>query len=70
MGTPNENHWAEAMKLEYFKPTFPKWKGIPLEDHTKFLDGTGIDLLNNLVALEPKKRISARTALKHVSIIL
>ncbi len=59
MGTPNENHWPDAMKLEYFKPTFPKWKSLPLDEHTSKLDASGIDLLNNLVALEPKKRISA-----------
>lgn len=29
-GTPNENHWPSALKLQDFKPTFPKWKGIPL----------------------------------------
>jgi cyclin-dependent kinase len=46
MGTPNESLWPEAQKLEYFKPTFPKWKGIALEDHTKMIDATGIDLLN------------------------
>jgi hypothetical protein len=67
MGTPNEEHWPDALKLEYYKPTFPKWKGVPLEEHTDHLDAVGIDLLNQLVALEPKKRISARMALKHVS---
>ena len=68
MGTPNEEHWPEALKLEYFKPSFPKWKAQPLADHTEKMDATGLDLLNGLVALEPKKRISARMALKHVSI--
>ena len=67
MGTPNEEHWPEALKLEYFKPSFPKWKAQPLADHTEKMDATGLDLLNGLVALEPKKRISARMALKHVS---
>ena len=65
LGTPNENHWADALKLEYFKSTFPKWKGIDLTKHTEKLDEDGIDLLESLVALEPNKRISARMALKH-----
>ena len=46
MGTPNESVWPEALKLEYFKPTFPKWKGIPLEEHTSKIDANGLDLLN------------------------
>jgi len=46
MGTPNEDHWPEAMKLEYFKPTFPKWKATPLDEHVSYLDPLGIDLLN------------------------
>lgn len=67
MGTPNEDHWPDALKLEYYKPTFPQWKGIAMEEHASGLDATGIDMLKQLVALEPKKRISARMALKHVS---
>ncbi len=34
LGTPNEQNWPEALKLPDFKPTFPKWKGIPLHEHT------------------------------------
>jgi hypothetical protein len=34
LGTPNELNWPEALKLPDFKPTFPKWKGIPLHEHT------------------------------------
>jgi cyclin-dependent kinase len=55
MGTPNEENWPEAQKLEYFKPTFPKWKQQSFEDHAQYLDRVGIDLLEQLVALEPKK---------------
>jgi len=64
-GTPNENHWPDALKLEYYKPTFPKWKGMDLAKYTEKLDEDGLDLLESLVALEPNKRISARMALKH-----
>lgn len=34
LGTPNDNNWSEALKLPDFKPTFPKWKGIPIHEHT------------------------------------
>ena len=30
LGTPHEAHWPEALKLSDFKPTFPRWKGVPL----------------------------------------
>lgn len=65
MGTPNEQNWPEALKLPDFKPTFPKWKGIPLHEHTQNLDEVGMDLLTGMTALDPNKRISARMALLH-----
>ena len=65
LGTPNENNWPEALKLSDFKPTFPKWQGIPLSSHTTGLDELGLDLLKGLNALDPNKRISARMALLH-----
>lgn len=64
-GTPSSTNWPEALKLEYFKSTFPKWKGIDLEEYTDKLDEDGLDLVESLVALEPNKRISSRMALKH-----
>lgn len=45
MGTPTEDHWPDALKLEYFKPTFPKWKQQSLDEHAQYLDRAGIDLL-------------------------
>ena len=33
-GTPNETIWPAALKLPDFKTTFPKWKGIPMSQHT------------------------------------
>jgi len=45
LGTPNEEHWPDALKLEYFKPTFPKWKPQNLEEHVQGLDKEGLDLL-------------------------
>ena len=65
LGTPNENNWPDALKLSDFKPTFPKWKGIPLSEHTSNLDELQLDLLQGMVALDPNKRISAKMALMH-----
>ena len=65
LGTPHDNNWPEALKLPDFKPTFPRWKGIPLSEHTNGLDECALDLLAGLTALDPNKRISARMALLH-----
>ena len=65
LGTPCEGNWAEALKLPDFKATFPKWKGIPLTEHTQNLEEVSMDLLSGMVALDPNKRISARMALLH-----
>lgn len=66
LGTPHEANWPDALKLGDMKQTFPKFRGIPLEEHTK--GGIGeceLDLLRGLVALDPHKRISAKMALLH-----
>ena len=65
LGTPTDSNWPEALKLPDFKATFPKWKGIPLSEHTQFMDEVALDLLAGLTALDPNKRISARMALLH-----
>ncbi len=65
LGTPHDSNWPEAIKLPDFKPTFPKWKGIPLSEHTQFMDEVALDLLQGMVALDPNKRISARMAMLH-----
>jgi len=65
LGTPNENNWPDALKLPDFKPSFPRWKGVPLAEHTQNLDVLGLDLLASMVALDPHKRISARMAMLH-----
>ena len=65
LGTPNDNNWPDAIKLKDFKPTFPKFKGMVMSEHTPTLDELEVDLLAGLVALDPNKRISSRSALKH-----
>jgi len=64
-GTPHENNWPDALKLSDMKPTFPKFRGIPMSSHTHGLSDIEVDLLRGLVALDPNKRISAKMALLH-----
>lgn len=65
LGTPNEGNWPDALKLSDFKPTFPKFKGMPMNEHTPTLNELEVDLLAGLVALDPNKRISALQAMHH-----
>ena len=37
LGTPNESHWPDALKLDDMKSSFPKFRGMPLADHTRNL---------------------------------
>lgn len=65
LGTPNQDNWPDALKLADFKPTFPKFRGMPMADHTPTLNELEVDLLSGLVALDPNRRISALAALQH-----
>ena len=65
LGTPHKDNWPDALKLQDFKPTFPKFRGIPMQQHTQSLNELEVDLLKGTVALDPNKRISAKMALLH-----
>jgi serine/threonine protein kinase len=65
LGTPHENNWPDALKLPDMKPSFPKFRGVPLVQHTHGLTDIELDLLRGLVALDPNRRISAKMALLH-----
>jgi len=64
-GTPSPTYWPEALKYPDYKPEFPKWRGQPMSQHVKHMDEYAIDLLAQMVALEPNQRISCRMALEH-----
>ena len=65
LGTPNENNWPDALKLSDFKSTFPRFKGIAMQEHTPTLNELEVDMLKCITALDPNKRISAKMALLH-----
>jgi serine/threonine protein kinase len=67
-GTPDENIWPGVTLLTDFKTTFPKWAPQSLQqwkDKFPKLERCGIDLLQRLLAVDPKQRVSARAALSH-----
>jgi len=68
LGTPTEQTWQGFQDLPSMKMSFPQWKVNGNENLRKActnFDETAIDLLTQLVHLEPGKRISAKAALCH-----
>jgi serine/threonine protein kinase len=68
LGTPSTEQWPGLAELPDFKPTFPKWPHRGWENirNTKAQMGSvGIDILESLMAYDPKKRMSARRSLLH-----
>ncbi|KAF1335979.1 Cmgc/cdk protein kinase, partial [Globisporangium splendens] len=64
LGSPAENGWHDAAKLPFylnFKDTHPK----PLSEQFPSLSSVGVDLMSQMLQLDPRKRISVQNALKH-----
>lgn len=77
LGTPTKDSWPEFDTLPSTK-TF-RWKSQPSQLYQRFqvkafsgcgthtfLDGNGFELLQKMLTLNPKRRLSAREALDHV----
>lgn len=67
-GTPTEKTWPGITKLPDFKLTFPQFKGKGISGSCSNLDADGLDLLSKMILYDPCKRISAKSALNHVSL--
>merc|ERR1719203_513714 len=68
LGTPTSETWPGVTDMPDFKPTFPKWKAKGWDNirNTKAqLGPVGIDLLEQLMVYDPRKRLSGRRALQH-----
>ena len=68
LGTPSEQVWPGVSELPDYKASFPKWppRGWAQIRNTKQQVGTdGIDLLENLMCYDPRRRLPARRALQH-----
>ena len=60
--------WEGVENLPYYKKTYPKWNAINFNEYFNFFDADGLDLLGRMLTYDPNLRISAKQALKHVSI--
>jgi serine/threonine protein kinase len=68
LGTPSEQMWPGVSELPDFKPNFPQWptRGwASIRNTAQQVGLEGIDLLENTICYDPKRRLSARRALNH-----
>jgi serine/threonine protein kinase len=62
-GTPKLCDWREISNHPHFKPCFPKFQKIKRAYAN--LDEKGVQLLESMITLNPKKRTSIEDALRH-----
>jgi serine/threonine protein kinase len=65
LGTPTVEDWPGLDELPDYNPNFPKYARKNLADVVPGLDAQGVDLLTQMLHLDPARRISARAALQH-----
>jgi serine/threonine protein kinase len=68
LGTPTEAIWPGVSDLPDFKPSFPQWPRKPwnsIRNTSQQVGLDGIELLDQLMCYDPKRRISARASLQH-----
>jgi len=66
-GTPTDDIWPVFHKHAYFNVDFPRWtrRNDLLYELTKLIGTQGLDFLKCLLTYDPKRRLTARTALQH-----
>merc|ERR1719367_1574672 len=66
LGTPTEDKWPGiSMSEELVAYNFPSYPPEPLVKRAPRLDQDGLDLVEKFLLYEAKKRISARSAMRH-----
>jgi len=65
LGTPSEETWPGVTSLQDWNEEFPVWPALNVARFCPGLDEQGLDLVEQLLAIDPRKRISARDAMKH-----
>ncbi|KAK1562794.1 hypothetical protein Q3G72_017202 [Acer saccharum] len=64
-GTPNEENWPGVTSLVGFQLDFPNQGPSDLKTVVPNLEPAGVDLLSEMLCLDPNKRITAENALQH-----
>mmetsp|Transcript_10888 Transcript_10888/g.14175 ORF Transcript_10888/g.14175 Transcript_10888/m.14175 type:complete len:298 (-) Transcript_10888:198-1091(-) len=65
LGTPTEETWPGVTNLPDWNAAFPLWPKLKLTKCAPNMEESGLDLLEKLLAYDPRDRISARRALSH-----
>ena len=65
LGTPNEEVWPGVTSLQDWNEAFPVWPALQISRFTSNLSDAGVDLVEQMLQLDPKRRISAQDALAH-----
>lgn len=65
MGTPTVQSWPGLAQMPDNKQSFPKWQPADLRKLLPEMDERGLHLLNSMLQIDPERRISAKSALRH-----
>lgn len=65
MGTPNEDTWPGVTSLQDWNDDFPVWPSLQLNRFCPGMSEAGVDLCEQLMALDPRRRLSAADCLTH-----
>lgn len=65
MGTPNEDSWPGVTSLQDWNEDFPVWPSLQISRFMPGFSDAGIDLVEQLLALDPRRRLSAVESMKH-----
>lgn len=65
LGTPNEQVWPGVTSLQDWNEDFPKWPALQVAKFVPNLGEAGTDLMEQLLQLDPKNRMSAVDCLNH-----
>jgi len=65
LGTPTEETYPGVTNLPDWNPSFPMWPRLKLTKCAPDLCENGLDILKQLLAYDPRERISARRAMNH-----
>jgi cyclin-dependent kinase 1 len=66
LGTPREDVWPGVTQLQDWSTTFPVWFKSPFSQNVlDNLEPAGLELLETILAYDPKDRITAKESLDH-----
>jgi serine/threonine protein kinase len=65
LGTPSEETWPGVTALQDWNEDFPRWPSLNMVKFVPTLGNAGLDLLEQLIVLDPKSRLSAIDCLNH-----